>query len=75
MTGPCDSILGRRADRVIETTRTFMPLAFDVASKDVRLAGTLVDVDAASGKATAIRRLSVTEEEATALAQMKSTSS
>ncbi|NIL95861.1 MAG: metallophosphoesterase, partial [Planctomycetales bacterium] len=32
MTGPYDSILGRRTDRVIETTRTFQPLAFDVAS-------------------------------------------
>ncbi|MDH3716873.1 MAG: TIGR00282 family metallophosphoesterase [Planctomycetota bacterium] len=72
MTGPYDSILGRRADRVIETTRTFMPLAFDVASNDVRLGGTIVDIDAATGKATDIRRICVTEEQATALSQSDS---
>src|SRR5262245_39728565 len=35
MTGPYDSILGRRIDRVMETTITFMPTAFDVAEGDV----------------------------------------
>lgn len=32
MTGPYDSILGRRVDRVLSTTVTFVPSAFDVAS-------------------------------------------
>ncbi|MCA9268189.1 MAG: YmdB family metallophosphoesterase, partial [Planctomycetales bacterium] len=56
MTGPYDSVLGRRIDRVLETTRTFRPTQFDVATGDVRLSGTIVDVDPATGKATAIRR-------------------
>ena len=39
MCGPYDSILGRRIDRVLQTTMTFVPTAFDVADGDPRLAG------------------------------------
>lgn len=63
MTGPHESILGRRIDRVLETTITFRPTQFHVAKGDVKLNGTLVDVDPANGKALAIRRLSVTKNE------------
>jgi hypothetical protein len=56
MTGPYDSILGRRVDRVLSTTLTFIPSPFDVASGDPRLGGAVVDIDAATGHATAIRR-------------------
>lgn len=63
MTGPHLSILGRRIDRIQETTITFQPTQFDVASDDVRLCGTIVEADPATGKATAIRRLVVTEAE------------
>ena len=51
MTGPYESILGRQIERVMETTLTFMPTAFDVATGDVRLSGTIVDVDPDTGKA------------------------
>jgi calcineurin-like phosphoesterase len=61
MTGPHESILGRRVDRVTEATLTFNPTHFEVALGDVRLNGTLVDVDPATGRATAVRRLSVSE--------------
>lgn len=61
MTGPYDSILGRRVDRVLPTTITFVPSSFEVASGDPRLAGAIVDLDPATGKATAIRRIMVTE--------------
>ena len=37
MTGPHESILGRRIDRVMETTRTFRPTHYEVATGDVRL--------------------------------------
>jgi metallophosphoesterase (TIGR00282 family) len=63
MTGPHDSILGRRIDRVQETTITFQPTQFDVATGDVRLCGTIVEIDEATGRATGIRRLVVTESE------------
>ncbi len=65
MTGPYDSILGRRVDRVLTTTVSFVPTPFDVAEGDPRLAGALVDVDAETGRATAIRRLMVRESDLT----------
>lgn len=67
MTGPYDSILGRRIDRVLETTLTFRPTPFQVATGDVRLSGTLIDVDPASGRASAIRRLMLREEDLSVL--------
>ncbi len=63
MTGPYDSILGRRVDRVLESTLTFNPTHFEVATGDVRLAGTIVDVDPETGRATAIKRICVKQEE------------
>jgi metallophosphoesterase (TIGR00282 family) len=68
MTGPYDSILGRRIDRVLQTTRKFTPTAFDVATGDVRLCGTVVDVDTVTGHATAIRRLCINEQQALEIA-------
>lgn len=59
MTGPYASILGRRIDRVTETTRTFNPTHFEVATGDVRLCGTMVEADPATGRALAVRRLRV----------------
>lgn len=56
MTGPHHSILGRRIDRVWETTLSFRPSEFEVAKGDVRLNGAIVTLDPASGRATAIER-------------------
>src|SRR5262249_59415068 len=56
MTGPYDSVLGRRVDRVLETTITFLPTAFDVAEGDVRLAGAIVDLDRQTRRAAGVRR-------------------
>jgi 2',3'-cyclic-nucleotide 2'-phosphodiesterase len=67
MTGPYDSILGRRIDRVLSTTVTFVPSAFDVATGDPRLAGALVDLDPATGQSHAIRRVMLTETDLLAL--------
>jgi 2',3'-cyclic-nucleotide 2'-phosphodiesterase len=61
MTGPYDSILGRRIDRVLSTTRTFIPSPFDVATGDVRLGGAIIDVESSTGKATGIRRIMVSD--------------
>jgi metallophosphoesterase (TIGR00282 family) len=61
MTGPYESILGRRIDRVMETTLTGRPTEFEVATGDVRLCGSIVDVDPATGRATAIRRVAIIE--------------
>jgi metallophosphoesterase (TIGR00282 family) len=67
MTGPYDSILGRRVDRVLSTTVTFVPSLFEVATGDPRLGGAIVDVDPATGKATAIRRVMLDEAALAAL--------
>jgi metallophosphoesterase (TIGR00282 family) len=64
MTGPFDSVLGRRVDRVLESTLTFNPTHFEVATGDVRLLATQVDVDPETGRATAIERISLTQQAA-----------
>ena len=56
MTGPYQSILGRRVDRVLSHALTFVPAAFEVADGDPRLSGAIVEVDPATGHARAIRR-------------------
>ena len=68
MSGPHESILGRRVDRVLDATLTFTPTHFDVAVNDVRMNATLVDVDPDTGRATAVQRLPITMTEAQALA-------
>ncbi len=70
MTGPHESILGRRVDRVLETALTFRPTHFEVATKDVRLHGTVVEVDSLSGRATGIWRVCLDQAEADRLANV-----
>lgn len=70
MTGPYHSILGRRIDRVTRTTLTFEPTHFDVAEDDVRLSGTIVDIDESSGRATKIQRIVVDEQAAAELEKL-----
>jgi metallophosphoesterase (TIGR00282 family) len=64
MTGPHDSIIGRRYDRVLSTALTFVPVYFDVATGDPRLSATLISVDTQSGSAQSIQRVSINQEEA-----------
>jgi metallophosphoesterase (TIGR00282 family) len=61
MTGPHEGILGRRVDRVLETTITFRPTHFEVATRDLRLHATLVEVCPESGRAQGIQRIVVDE--------------
>jgi 2',3'-cyclic-nucleotide 2'-phosphodiesterase len=63
MTGPHDSILGRRYDRVLSATLSCVPAYFDVATGDVRLNGALVTIDPATGHALAIARVSIGADE------------
>jgi metallophosphoesterase (TIGR00282 family) len=57
MCGPYESILGRKVDRVLSATVSFVPVNFDVASGDARLAGAIIEADAETGKARSIRRV------------------
>jgi metallophosphoesterase (TIGR00282 family) len=63
MTGPFESIIGRRIDRVMETTLTGLPTEFDVATGDVRLCGAIVEVDPETGRANSIERVCVRESD------------
>jgi 2',3'-cyclic-nucleotide 2'-phosphodiesterase len=67
MTGPYESVLGRRLDRVLGTTLTFVPSAFDVATGDPRLAGAIVEVAPDTGQASSIRRFMLDERGLAAL--------
>ena len=57
MTGPHFSILGRAIEPVLNTTLTFDPNSFHVATDDVRLSATWIDADPTTGKAVGIGRV------------------
>jgi metallophosphoesterase (TIGR00282 family) len=59
MTGPYESIIGMRIDKVLKRFLLQTPASFEVAKRDVRLAGVIVDVDEETGKARGIERLLV----------------
>ena len=67
MTGPHESIIGRRIDRVLQTTLTSYPTAFDVATDDVQINGAIVEIDLDTGLAKGIRRIRVDADRATEL--------
>ena len=59
MTGPYDSVLGRRKDRVLSAVTTSMPAHFEVAKGDPRLSGVVVAVDPDTGRAESIERIEI----------------
>jgi len=66
MTGPYDSVLGRKKDKVLAALVTGMPVYFDVAIGDLRVSGALVTADTQTGLATAVERVSISVSEAEA---------
>lgn len=64
MTGPYDSILGRRYDKVLSATISNVPTHYDVAAGDPRLCGAVVEVDPESGRAQSIQRVQIDQDEA-----------
>lgn len=63
MTGPYESIIGMRADKVLKRFLLQTPSSFEVAKRDVRLAGVLIDIDEETGKARGIERMLVPDEQ------------
>ena len=57
MTGPYDSVIGRRVEDVLERFLTSIPIRFEVAQDNVQLAGVVLDVDEKTGKAKSIVRI------------------
>ena len=56
MTGPYDSVLGRRKDRVLQFMTTAVPAQFSVADDDVRLCGVVIEIGD-DGKAVRVDRV------------------
>lgn len=59
MTGPYESVIGMRFDKVLKRFLLQTHSSFEVAKRDVRLAGAVVDIDDETGKARGIERLLV----------------
>lgn len=57
MTGPYDSVLGRRKDRVLKYLTAGMPQRFEMATGDPRLYALLASVDTDTGKAASVQML------------------
>jgi metallophosphoesterase (TIGR00282 family) len=57
MTGPHDSVIGMKTDLVLERFLTQRPVSFEVARRDVRLEGAVVEIDESTGKARRIERV------------------
>ena len=57
MTGPLDSVIGRRTEAVLARFLSAIPQRFEVAQGNVQLQGVVVDVDEQTGRAKAIQRV------------------
>ena len=57
MTGPFDSVIGRKTDQILERFLTQMPTKFEVAAGDIRLQGAIIDIDDKTGKASRMERV------------------
>lgn len=57
MTGPYDSVIGRKKDKIIERFLTGMPTRFELGTEDIELCGALVEVDEKTGRALTIERI------------------
>ena len=57
MTGPQDSVIGRKCEAIIERFLTALPQKFEVAERDVQLQAVIVEIDIKTGKAVSIERV------------------
>ncbi|RJP27334.1 MAG: TIGR00282 family metallophosphoesterase [Candidatus Omnitrophota bacterium] len=57
MTGPCDSVIGRKVEDVLQRFLTLIPTRFNVAEDNVKMQGAIVDIDENNGLARSILRL------------------
>ena len=63
MTGPYDSVIGRRVDQILERFLTSLPHKSDVAEGNVQLRGLLIEVNPKNGKALSVERITKTLDE------------
>ena len=62
MTGPYDSVIGRRVDQILERFLHQLPMRSEVADGNIQLRGLIVDIDSKTGKASAVERITTTLE-------------
>lgn len=57
MTGPYDSVIGRKVDQILQRFLSNIPSHSDVADGNVQLRGLIIEVDSKSGKALSVLRI------------------
>jgi len=57
MTGPHDSVIGRRKEQILTRFITQLPTRFEMAEDDVQLNGVALEIDEKTGKAESIKRI------------------
>ena len=57
LTGPYDSVIGRRTDQILQRFLTHMPIKFEMAEDNPQLHGAIVEVDERTGRALSIKRV------------------
>lgn len=57
MTGPYDSVIGRKKEQIIERFVTQLPTRFEMATDDVQMHGVIIELDDKTGKALDIKRV------------------
>lgn len=57
MTGPYESVIGMRIDKVLHRFLHQTPSGFEVAKRDLRLAAVQIDIDESTGLARSVERL------------------
>ncbi len=62
MTGPYESVIGMKPERVLERFLYNTPRPFEPARRGGQLRGAVVEADPATGRAISIRRVTVTED-------------
>ncbi|MBU0683574.1 MAG: TIGR00282 family metallophosphoesterase [Candidatus Omnitrophota bacterium] len=59
MTGPYDSVIGRKKECVLDRFLTQLPSRFEMAEGDIEMHGVIVDVDEKTGNALKITRIQI----------------
>ena len=57
MTGPFDSVIGRKKEQILTRFITQMSVKFEMAEGDIQLHGAIIDIDEKTGKANSIKRV------------------
>ena len=57
MTGPFDSVLGRKSEQIIRRFITGLPTRFEMADSDIQLQGAVINCDDKTGRAISIKRI------------------